>query len=195
MKINLRKASVVQQTILDEIKRIGSEKTTLSVSLFETDIEAKLNVQYAKVLDSSQRVGKLLDANRFLRTTVAKKNAEVGILDYLAEDSMLASAEHRVRDLTELTARQDLASLQLEIDSRKASKDLDRVSIYGRGNDAYSIELNVVVQTTIDSAKAELERIRKRRRKIKDEMVSINVRTEFEVPEQVALVLTELGLD
>ncbi|CAB4241756.1 hypothetical protein UFOVP71_294 [uncultured Caudovirales phage] len=192
MKINLRKANVVQQTILDEIKRSGTEQTELSVSLFEADISAKLDTQLAKVVETNQRVGRLLKANMFIRATVAKKNAEVGIMDYLAEEAFLASAEARVKTLAELTARQELNNLSAEIDARKASKDSER-NIYGRSE--YTLSVNVVPQAVIDGAKAELDGIRKRRRKIKDEMVSINVRTEFEVPEQVALVLSELGLD
>jgi len=192
MKINLRKANVVQQTILDEIKRSGTEQTELSVSLFETDITGKLNTQLAKVVETNQRVGRLLKANMFIRATVAKKNAEVGIMDYLAEEAFLASAEARVKALAELTPRQDVETLQSEIEARKASKDSER-NIYGRSE--YAINVNVVPLSVITEAKIELDGIRKRRRKIKDEMVSINVRTEFEVPEQVALVLAELGLD
>lgn len=191
MKINLRKASVVQQTILDEIKRTGTEQTELSLSLFETAIEDKLNEQLNKVVSTNQRIGRLLEANRFLRAQVARKNAEVGIADYLAEEAFLASAEHRVKTLAELSARQNITTLQAEIDARKAAKDNDR-SIYGM---TYNVTVNVMPQAKIDEAKAELETIRRRRRKIKDEMVSLNVRTEIEVPEQVALVLTELGLD
>lgn len=191
MKINLRKASVVQQTIVDEVKRIGTEKTALSISLFESNIADKLDEQLAKVVETNRRAGRLLEANRFLRATVARKNAEVGIADYLAEEAYLASAEARLKALSEVTPRQESASLQAEIDARKAAKDTER-SIYGV---TYNVEVNVVPVEVIAKAKAELEGIRKRRRKIKDEMVSLNVRTEFEVPEQVALVLSELGLD
>jgi hypothetical protein len=193
MKINLRKASVVQQTILDEIKRIGTEKTSVSVSLFEANIEGKLDEQLTKVVETNRRVGRLLEANRFLRANVARKNAEVGIADYLAEESYLASAEARLKALSEVDARQQLTSLQQENDARKASKESERMSIYGRSE--YSVEVHVVPVEVIEKAKTELEGIRKRRRKIKDEMVALNVRTEIEVPEQVALVLTELGLD
>jgi hypothetical protein len=64
--------------------------------------------------------------------------------------------------------------------------------LYGRD---YTVDVAVVPAEAVAESKKELETIRRRRRKIKDEMVSINVRTEIEVPEQVALVLTELGLD
>jgi len=191
MKINLRKASVVQQTIIDEIKRLGNEKTTVSVSLFADNVANLLNAQLEKVIANNQRVGRLLDANRYLRATVAKKNAEVGITDYLAEDAFLASAESRVRQITELEVRPDLSALEKEIQARSANTGNER-SIYGRD---YNIEVHVALPETVAEAKAELARIQKRRRKIKDEMVTINVRTEFEVAEQVALVLTDLGLD
>jgi hypothetical protein len=192
MKINLRKASVVQQTIVDEIKRLGTESTSLKVSLFETDIEARLNEQLAKVRENHAHAGRLMSANRFLRAVVAKKNAEVGITDYLAEEAMLSSAETRLKSFSEATVRQPLDSLVAEIESRKANGANERASIYGR---EYTVDVNVVPAEAVAEAKKELETIRRRRRKIKDEMVSINVRTEFEVPEQVALVLTELGLD
>jgi hypothetical protein len=191
MKINLRKASVVQQTIIDEIKRMGTEKSALSISLFDTDIEAKLNNQLQLVRENNQRVGRLLEATRFIRAMVAKKNAEVGITDYLAEEAMLSSAEARVKTITELEVRPAIDSLTQEIASRRESKDSER-SIYGR---TYEVTVNVATQELLDEAKRSLETIRRRRRKIKDEMVSINVRTEFEVPEQIALVLSELGLD
>jgi len=191
MKINLRKASVVQQTIQDEIKRLGTESYTLKVSLFETDIEARLNEQLVKVRENHAHAGRLMNANRFLRAIVARKNAEVGITDYLAEEAMLSGAETRLKSFSEATVRQALDSLVAEIESRR-TPGTDRSSIYGR---EYTVDVNVVPAEAVAEAKRELETIRRRRRKIKDEMVSINVRTEFEVPEQVALVLTELGLD
>ena len=192
MKINLRKASVVQQTIQDEIKRLGTESYTLKVSLFETDVQARLDEQMAKVRENHAHAGRLMHANRFLRAIVARKNAEVGITDYLAEEAMLASAEARVKGFSEAEVRPNLESLKAEVESRKANSNNERMSIYGRD---YSLDVNVVPAEAVAEAKKELESIRKRRRKIKDEMVSINVRTEFEVPEQVALVLVELGLD
>lgn len=191
MKINLRKASVVQQTITDELKRLGTESYTLKVSLFETDIQARLDEQAALVRENHAHAGRLMNANRLLRSNVARKNAEVGITDYLAEEAMLASVESRLKGYCEAGVRQNLEALGSEIESRKTSGS-ERASIYGR---EYTIDVNVVPAETIAEAKKELETIRRRRRKIKDEMVSINVRTEFEVPEQVALVLTELGLD
>ncbi len=191
MKINLRKASVVQQTITDEIKRLGTESTSIKVSLFETNVTALLDEQLKKVQENHLHAGRLMSANRFLRAIVARKNAEVGIADYLAEEAMLASVEGRLKTYTEAGVRQNAEALAAEIESRKTA-DGSRASIYGR---EYTMDINVVPAAAIAEAKKELETIRRRRRKIKDEMVSINVRTEFEVPEQVALVLTELGLD
>lgn len=191
MKINLRKASVVQQTILDEIKRTGTEKTTLSISLYADDVATKLNEQLAKIVTANQKVGRYLEANRVIRAAVARKNAEMGITDYLAEEAFLASAEHRVKAIAELEVRPNIAELAKEIEARKELKDAER-SIYGR---TYEVSVNVATDALVNDAKIELARIQKRRRKIKDEMVAINVRTEIEVPEQVALVLTELGLD
>lgn len=194
MKINLRKASVVQDQIQAELKQLGAEKTEVTVNIFDTDVESKLDAQLFKVRESNQRVGRFLEANSYLRAAVAQKNAEVGITGYLAEDAMLAAAEARTRAVTELEVRPNLDSLNQEMQSRRASANsTDRVSLYGgRG---YEMNVNIATQEYVDEARRSLETIRRRRRKIKDEMVTINVRTEIEVPEKVALVLTELGLD
>ena len=192
MKINLRKAAVVQQQIQEEIKRIGSEKTAITVSLYDTDVESKLNTQFNKYIVTNQRVSRLMDANRFLRATVARKNAEVGIMDYLAEDAMLSAFETRLRGMAELTPRISEEAQKREIESRISTIASER-NIYGRNE--HNIEVNVVTEQFVNDANAELEQVRRRRRKIKDEMVSVNVRTEIDIPEQVALVLTELGLD
>ena len=145
--------------------------------------------------ESNQRVGRFLEANSYLRAMVAQKNAEVGITGYLAEDAMLAAAEARTRAVTELEIRPNIESLTQEMQSRRATANsADRVSLYGSGRH-YEMSVNIATQEYVDEARRSLETIRRRRRKIKDEMVTINVRTEFEVPEKVALVLTELGLD
>lgn len=193
MKINLRKANVVQEQIQIELKLLGSEKTEIVISIFDTDVETKLNAQLDKVRTTNQRVGRLLEANSFLRATVAQKNAEIGITGYLAEDAMLAAAEVRTRAVTELEIRPSVESLSQEIESRRTTiSGVGRENIYGW---SYDMTVNVVTQEYVDEARRSLETIRRRRRKIKDEMVTINVRNEFEVPEKVALVLTELGLD
>ncbi len=193
MQINLRKAAVVQQIIQDEIKRLGQEDTKIRISLFDENVQTRLDEQAGKVIATAQRVGRLMEANRYFRATLARKNAEHGIADYLAEDAMLAAMEQRVTALTEVEARPDLEVLKKEIAARQAQKD-EKVSIYGATRE-YEVSVNVLPQNLIDSAKGELENVRRRRRKIKDEMVTINVKHEFEVPEQIASVLVELGLD
>ncbi len=193
MQINLRKAAVVQQIIQDEIKRLGQEDTKIRISLFDENVQTRLDEQAGKVIATAQRVGRLMEANRYFRATLARKNAEHGIADYLAEDAMLAAMEQRVTALTEVESRPDLEVLKKEIAARQAQKD-EKVSIYGATRE-YEVSVNVLPQNLIDSAKGELENVRRRRRKIKDEMVTINVKHEFEVPEQIASVLVELGLD
>lgn len=192
MKINLRKAAVVQQQIQEEIKRIGSEKTAITVSLYDADLDSKVEAQFNKYIVNNQRVSRLMDANRFLRAVVARKNAEVGIMDYLAEDAMLSGFETRLRGMSELTPRIGAEAQKREIESRISTITSER-NLYGRNE--HNIEVNVVTEKFVEDAKAELEQVRRRRRKIKDEMVSINVRTEIDVPEQVGQVLVELGLD
>lgn len=193
MKINLRKASAVQDAIQDEIRRINDESYTVPVSLFDQNPEAQLNQQLERVVDTFERTVRLMEAYRFLRATVARKNAEAGIVDYLAEDSMLSAMEPRVETVSRQDVRPNLDHLLQEMQARRDSSD-EKINIYGSRKE-FTLTVSAMDQKTVDQAKAELVKIRRRRRKIRDEMVSINVRTEFEVPDQVANVLTELGLD
>lgn len=193
MKINLRKASAVQDAIQDEIRRINDENYTVQVSLFDPNPQASMDQQLERVVDTFERTVRLMEAYRFLRATVARKNAEVGIVDYLAEDSMLSAMEPRVETVTRQEVRPNLDHLSQEMQARRASSD-EKINLYGSRKE-FTLTVPVVDQATVDQARAELTKIRRRRRKIRDEMVAINVKTEFEVPEQVASVLAELGLD
>jgi len=197
VKINLRKAAVVQQIITEEIRRIGSEDTKISVNLFESNITARLDEQANLVIATAQRVARLMEASRYFRSVLARKNAEHHITDYLAEDAMLAVMEQRVEALSKAEVRPDLDILTKEISARLNQREDKSQSLIGyhNGRNDYTISVNVLPKNVVDSAKAELENVRRRRRKIKDEMVSINVKNEIEVPDQIAFVLTELGLD
>lgn len=193
MKINLRKASAVQDAIQDEIRRISDEDTAVSISLFDQNPQMLMDQQLQRFTDGFEQAVRFMEAYKFLRATVARKNAEAGIADYLAEDSMLAAMEPRLERITRMNLRPDLAHLDQELAARRSTAD-EKVGPYGSGRE-FSITVNVMDETTQAQARGELEKLRRRRRKIRDEMVAINVKTEFEVPEQVAMVLTELGLD
>lgn len=194
MKINLRKAAAVQQIIADEIKRIGTENTTVTVSLFDDNFTAHLDEQSNRVVATAQRVARLMETARYFRGVLARKNAEHGISEYLAEDAMLAQMELRVSEIAQLTPRPSADTLQKEFEARRASRDDKTAAFFVRGSE-YEITINAVSVEVIAAAKSELEKLRRRRRKLQDEMITINIRNEIEVPEQIATVLTELGLD
>lgn len=193
MQINLRKAAAVQDAIQDEIRRINDESHSVQVSLFDPDPKLAMDQQLERVIDTFERTVRLMEAYRFLRAQVARKNAEVGIVDYLAEDSMLGAMEPRVESISRQEVRPVMDHLLQEMQARRDSSD-EKINLYGSRKE-FALSVPVLDQTTVDQARDELAKIRRRRRKIRDEMVTINVRTEFEVPEQVATVLSELGLD
>lgn len=194
MKINLRKAAAVQQIIADEIKRIGSESTTVTLSLFDDNVAARLDEQSNRVIASAQRVARLMETARYFRGVLARKNAEHGISEYLAEDAMLAQMESRVSEIARLTPRPNADTLEKEIAARRESRDEKSAAFFGRGTE-YEITVNAMPIEIVNAAKSELEKLRRRRRKLQDEMITINIRNEIEVPEQFANVLVELGLD
>lgn len=190
MRINLRKAAVVQQAIQDELKRDRDEATALRVSVFDNEVKFTLDAQVQKIEENLARTERLLKALYTLRQIVARKNAESGITDGLAEEAHLSARESQLNELAKADVRPNETTLVAELMERRTGKT---ESLYG-GRD-FTVPVPVMPQAMQDRLKKDLAQIRRLRRRIRDDMVSINVKTEVEVPEEVSRVLTELGLD
>lgn len=190
MRINLRKASVIQQALQDELKRDREESTTVRISVFDSAPARTLDQAAERIQAGLARSDRLLKALYTLRQIVARENAQAGITDSLAEEAHLAARESQIRRLLESDARLDDGQLATELLARRESK---ADSIYG-GRD-FTVSVSVLKQDFLDGLRKEADEIRRLRRRLRDDMVSTNVKTEIEVPEEVSQVLAELGLD
>jgi hypothetical protein len=190
MKINLRKASVVQNHIMSEIMRLSrAQQTNVTVNHFETNVSEQLNAKLAELEDAKNKAKRYLETHRFLRVEVAKCNVATEVNQLLAEDAMLKSSEETIGQLFELRhnhqPRPSDEAISNQLEKRRQSED------------QYSdtVDFNVVPRERMSEIKAELEEIARQRRRIKDKLVVINVNTTFEISEEVIEVLRELGLD
>lgn len=190
MKINLRKAAVIQQALQDELKRERNDSTDLRISVFDADIKTTLDAHQRRIQENLARTDRLLKALYTLRQIVARANAEAGITDRLAEEAHLAAREAALAALVRAEVRPNESTLMAELQERRSSKT---DSIYS-GRD-YSMSVPILTESLQNSFKGDMDAVRRLRRRLRDDMVTINVKTEIEVPEEVSQVLTELGLD
>lgn len=188
MRINLRKAAAVQQAIQDEVKRINVDHET-RVSFFDGGAKFTLAAHFERFAAEQSRRERLLVALYTLRQIVARKNAEAGITDRLAEEAHLAALESSLAAISRCEPQPDLELLGRELQARREGKE----ESYGGRN--YHMMVSALPADYIKNTEAHLANIRRTRRRIRDEMVSVNVKTEVEVPSEVSTVLVELGLD
>ena len=186
MKINLRKASIVQDLLHDEVCRLGSEPTIISVNLFEDNLCEQVDQQRQEFEQAQAKIEIYLEARRVLRTLVAKHNVTAGVHDLLSEDAMLASMEQRQKIVVKHS------------ETRLSDEAIKRQAESMRNLDDYAtttMKLNVLPAESLQRLKDKTDVTKRRRRKIKDKLLIINVTTELEVPTSVATVIKELGLD
>ena len=185
MKINLRKASIVQDLLRDEVRQLRQEPSKVDVSLFEDQLCEHVDRQLSSFQDAQSKIERYLEAWRDLRVLVARHNVETGVHELLGEDSMLS---HRLATLDVATC-----SAQARLSDEAIRRQAERLK--GQEDLEITMSLDVSPARTLDEMKAKMDAIRRRRRKIKDQLLNINVKTDFEVPERVVTVLEELGLD
>ena len=187
MKINLRKASVIQDALKSEISSISkSIVSSITLNIFDDELEEKLQRAQDKVTEGIEKVTRYSDARRFVRAKVAQLNAEVGIAKMLAEEAMLESQEQHLSSITSSGYGSSLSTIKRHVENM--------LNLARSGSSQHQLSTKVLSESFIEETESKLNRIRHRRRQLKDRMVAINVKTDFELPADVEATLKSLGL-
>jgi hypothetical protein len=187
MKINLRKASVIQDALKSEISSISkSIVSSITLNIFDDELEEKLQRAQDKVTEGIEKVTRYSDARRFVRAKVAQLNVEVGIAKMLAEEAMLESQEQHLSSITSSGYGSSLSTIKRHIENM--------LNLAKSGSSQHQLSTKVLSESFIEETESKLNRIKHRRRQLKDRMVAINVKTDFELPADVEATLKELGL-
>ena len=185
MKINLRKASIIQDILHDEVRKLDDEPHTILANLFENNICEQVEQQCQAFVEAQAKVNSYLEARRVLRTLVAQQNVKAGVHELLTEDAMLASKERRHRNII------NQANPRLSDEAIKRQTQ----SLLNSDEPCSSVRLDVVPAELIKTFEKQAEETKRRRRKIQDKLLMINVSTEIVVPKKVVSLLQDLGLD
>ena len=189
MKITLRKANAVQLGINDVIKGL---KFDSSVNLNEfQDVDAVLLDSTAKFMANIDRRRALTDALHQIRLAVGQANSQAGVDNRLTTIAHLEKQIQFYTGIASVDARESLDVVKGKLEKIKSRPADARASIYGY-NDA--VATNLFTDADLAVFKNAVKDMKKAKQKLQDEVLEINVRTEIELSDTVAQVLTAEGL-
>jgi hypothetical protein len=189
MKITLRKASALQNSINDTIKGISFDANA-SINEFQ-NADDVLNAKYTTLMANVQRRTDLTAALCEIRAAVGSANATCGVNDHLAA---MAADEKLVQMYTELVGgavRLEDAVIAGKLDKIRNRKDESARSLYGREDE---VTTSVLSQDDVTLFKGLLSASKKHKQKLQDELLEMNVRTEIELSEKTVAALNKENL-
>jgi hypothetical protein len=187
MKLTLRKASALQQSIQETIRQIAVE-TTIALNQFQGD--AVLAAARQTAIDNDSRRYNLTKVLYTIRAKVGTANDANGISTKL---TLAACIDKRIGQLQGLTTasavQEDTVVVNGKLEQLRNDKSERRV--YG-----YQDTVNTGVFTADDVAnfKKEQQDLKKQKQTLNDEILELNVRSEIELDENTVFTLQQEGL-
>ena len=189
MNITLRKASAVQNTILDAIKAIKIAHT-VELNEFQNP-ETEIKRANDELVKNDQRRASLLTAYYNIRGLVAQANSSAGIDLLLTKAAFIDKRVGQVEELAGATVMTELEVVKGKIEKIKTRPADARSSIYGYND---TVSTSVLAQAQIDQAKKQISDLKKQKQRINDEVLELNIKTEIPLSDEIANVLAQEGL-
>ena len=183
MKITLRKANAIQNSINEVVRGIAID-STIRVNEFQ-DPEAEIAKTAAKVKTDVNRRVALNNALYEIRKAVGVVNAQ-NVSERLAEVARIEKEIQFFNSLTENKARETAEVIRGKLDKIRNRKDDSRASIYGRDEE---VATSVFTEDDIKSFKAAVAENKKAKQKIQDEILELNVKSEITLSETTVQTL------
>ena len=185
MKITLRKANALQNTIQDHIKNIDI-KTSVQLNEFQTPA-VELSVARNTLVANDVIRTKLTKALYNIRAQVGRANVESGVSDLLAEAAYIDKRLGHLKGLTESKVSESEVVLNGKLDKLRNTDAKNRMYGY---ND--NVDSGVLTAEQVEDYKAEMRGLKKDKQTVNDKVLELNVRTEIELyADTVALLQAE----
>lgn len=184
MKITLRKANALQNSIQDHLKTIDI-KAAISLNEFQ-DPEGVLNVARGELVLNDMRRGRLTKALYRIRAQVGRANVEAGVSDLLADAAYIDKRLGHLKTLAESDVSEPTAVLVGKLD--KIRNDKSERRMYGYND---TVATGVLNADQIEGIKSDMRGLKKQKQSINDRVLELNVRTEIELDADTVEVLTE----
>lgn len=188
MKLTLRKANAVQLALNDIVKGLKFE-TSVTLNEFQ-DVDQTLQETAGKFMVNVDRRRALTNAVYDIRLAVGKANSQAGVDERL---TTIAHLEKQIQFYTEIAnadARESLDVVKGKLEKIK-SRPADARSIYGYND---NVATGLFSEGDLAVFKTAVKDMKKQKQKLQDEVLELNVRTEIEISEATATVLTAEGL-
>jgi len=185
MKITLRKSHALQKAVQEVLNSI-EVRTRISLNEFQ-DPANEIALAAQRVLTDDVRRSDLLMCLFTLRTLAGTANHTAGISMRLGHAAYL---DKRIAQLTPLVAQTaeiaELAVIAGRLDKIRNRPADSRASIYGHADE---VETGVLTKEQIENIRSIIADLKKQKQQVNDEILELNVRTEFELTAEVETVL------
>ena len=187
MKITLRKANTLQNSINDAIKQIDI-KSEVALTEFHQP-EAEIARAAAEVQTGIQRRERLNRALFDIRHQVSIANHESGVNQDL---TAVASLEKQIQFYTGLAGKEVRESAEVLAGKlRKIGEQEAKSRIYGYGD---TVNTSVFTAEDIAGFKKTVSDLKKRKQQLQDSILELNVRTEINLNDEIVTTLQAEGL-
>lgn len=188
MNISLRKASAIQNRILEAIRDIKIE-TMINLNEFQ-DAETILNQANETLFKNDQRRQVLLLSLYNIRGLVGAANSASGVDLALAKSAFI---DKRLIQLSELSDGSPVDTIEVINGRLTKMKDVEssRSRLYGETD---TIRTGVMTQAQLSNIKREILSLKKQKQKLNDEILELNIKTEIPLSDETVRVLTDEGL-
>jgi hypothetical protein len=185
MKITLRKANALQNTIQEHIKTIEIAMT-VSLNEFQTPTSVLQMARETLVHNDAKRT-KLTKALYKIRAQVGRANSEAGVADLLTDAAFIDKRLGHLKGLTESKVVEATGVIEGKLEKLRQVEAKSR--IYGYGD---TVDTGVLEAEQIEGYKAEMRNLKKEKQSINDRVLELNVRTEIELDaDTVSLLVAE----
>ena len=187
MKITLRKANALQNSIQDHLKTI-EVKNSISLNEFQDPDTALVRARETALVNDARKVY-LTHALFDIRAKVGRANAESGVSDLL---SQAAYNDKRVAQLKAYIEADPAESMDvIKGKLRKLSESTAERRLYSYND---GVATSVFDEAQVSVFKDELQNLKKDKQKINDKILELNIRIEIELNESVVKILSDEGL-
>jgi len=185
MKLTLRKANALQNTIQEHIKTI-EVTATVSLNEFQTPSVELVTARNTLVTNDGKRAA-LTKTLYGIRAQVGRANVESGVSDLLADAAYVDKRLVQLKVLTDSKVVETDAVIDGKLEKIRTQEKTSRMYGY-----ADTVDTGVLTAEQIEGYKAAMRDLKKQKQTINDKVLELNVRTEIELSaETVALLQAE----
>jgi hypothetical protein len=189
MKISLRKASVVQNSINEAVKGIDFE-TQVKLNEFQDPEQeiARVGTELCKNLDRRER---LMVALYEIRDAVGSANASAGIDSRLTNVAFLEKQIQFYNGLAGNKVRESDKVIAGRLEKMRNDKSETRRTIYGYND---TVDTSVFTREDLEGFRRRVAQSKKAKQGLQDEILELNVQTQVELAEDTVKTLQAEGL-